>query len=109
MLKIANRICVANCDAIGKKCVKNDKENLAVTDQEKLFAWQEHYESLPNAKFDKDPTYEPRPKIEVETVKKALSRMECGKASDSSRAVTEMLRASGEVGIGRMTDLSMVS
>ena len=38
-------------------------------------------------------------------MRRVLGRMKCGKASGSSGVVAEMLQASGEVGISRMTDL----
>ena len=83
VFKIAKRMCAANCDVIGENCAKNDKDNLAVTDQEKLLAWQEHYERLLNEEFDwkkksseiNDPTIRPRPKIQVKAVKRSLGRM----------------------------------
>ena len=72
-----------------------------------------HYERLLNEEFDwnkkslpiNDPIVGPRLKLEVDTVKRVLGRMKCGKASGISGVVAEMLQASGEVGIGRMTDL----
>ena len=76
VFKIAKHICAANRDVIEENCVKNDEGDLTVTDHEKLFAWQEHYERLLNEEFDlnkeslalNDPTIGPRPKIEVDTV-----------------------------------------
>ena len=102
----------ANRDVIGENCAKNVKEDLAVTDHEKLLAWQEHYERLLNEEFDwnkeslalNNPTIGPRSRIEVDTVKRVLSRMKCGKAVGSSGVVAKMLLASGEVDISRMTD-----
>ena len=113
MFKIAKHIYANNRNVIGENCVKNDKGDLAVTNHENLLAWQEHYERLLNEEFDwneeslasNDPTIEPRPKIEVDTVRRVLGRMKCGKAAGSSGVVAEMLQASGEVGISRMTDL----
>ena len=106
-------MCATNHDVVGENCVKNEKRDLAVTDHEKLLAWQEHYERLLNEEFDwnekslaiNDLTIGPRPKMEVDTVRKVLGRMKCCKASGSSGVVAEMLQASGEVGIGRMTNL----
>ena len=113
VFKIAKHMCAANHDVIRENCVKNGKGDLAVTDHEKLLAWQEHYERLLNEEFDgnkeslaiNNPTIEPRPKIKVDTVRRVLGRMKCGKAAGSSGVVAAMLQASGEVGIGRMTGL----
>ena len=52
-----------------------------------------------------DPTIGLRPKIEVDTVRRVLRKMKYGKAAGSSGVVAEILQASGEVGISRMTDL----
>ena len=35
-------MCATNRDVFGENCVKNDEGNVAVTDHEKLLAWQEH-------------------------------------------------------------------
>ena len=106
-------MCATNRDVIGNNCVKNDEEDLTVTDHEKLLAWQEHYECLLNEEFDwnekslalNDPNMGPRPKIEVDTMKRVFGRMKCGRAAGSAGVVAEMLQASGELGISRMTDL----
>ena len=52
-----------------------------------------------------DPTIRRRPKLEVEAVRKVLGRMKCRKASSSSGVVAEILQASSEESIGRMTAL----
>ena len=113
VFKIAKHMSATNRGVIGKNCVKNDKMDLAVTDHKKLLTWQEHSERLLNEEFDWNEvslalivlTIGPRPKIEVNTVKRVFGRMKCGKAAGSSGVVAEMLEASGEVGISRMTDL----
>ena len=51
VFKIKKRMCADDRDFIGKNCVKNDKEDLTLTDHEKLLAWQEHYERLLNEEF----------------------------------------------------------
>ena len=78
-----------------------------------MIQFQKHYERLLNEEFDwnkeslalNDPTMGPRPKIEVDTVRRVLGRMKYGKASGSSVVVAEILQAFGEAGISRMTDL----
>ena len=52
VFKISKHMCAANPDVIGENCVENDKGDLAVTEHEKLLAWQEHYERLLNEEFD---------------------------------------------------------
>ena len=113
VFKTAKRLWADNRDVIGENCVKNDKGDLAVTDHEKLLAWQKHYERLLDEEFDwnkesltlNDPTIGPRPKIEVDAVRRVLDRMKYGKAAGSSGVVAGLLQASGELGISRMTDL----
>ena len=52
-----------------------------------------------------DLTIGPRPKIEIDTVRRVLGRTKCGKATGSSGVFAKMLQAFGEVGISRITDL----
>ena len=33
-----------NCSVAGDKCVRNDKEELTVTDAERHLAWKKHYQ-----------------------------------------------------------------
>ena len=102
-----------NRDVVGEKCIRNDNGELATTDQEKLLAWQQHYERLLNEEFNWDedslvfnePNIGPRPEIDSESVRRALRKMKNGKASGTSGVVAEMLLASGEIGIERLTEL----
>ena len=102
-----------NRDVVGEKCIRNDNGELATTDQEKLLAWQQHYERLLNEEFNWDedslvlnePNIGPRPDIDSESVRRALRKMKNGKASGTSGVVAEMLLASGEIGIERLTEL----
>ena len=47
----------------------------------------------------------PQPQIDKESVKKVLNETKKGKASGTSGAVSEMLLASGDLGIEQMTNL----
>ena len=113
VFKIARQMKAANKDVMGENCVKNDSGKLATTDTEKLSAWLEHYKRLLNEEFewDKenlgniDPKIGPNPLISTQDVQNALKKMKKGKASGMSGVVTEMLLASGDVGIARMTEL----
>ena len=42
VFKIAKQMNAKNCNVVGDKCVKNDNEELAVTDAEKHLVWNEH-------------------------------------------------------------------
>ena len=113
VFKIAKQMMKTNQDVIGEKCVRNDRNELAITDKEKLIAWREHYEKLLNEEFDwdkdnlifNDPIIGPEPQFNSEMVRKALSKMKSGKAAGTSGVVAEMLHASGELGIERLTCL----
>ena len=113
MFKIVKQMKATNRDVVGDKCFKNDNGELVFTDDEKHLAWKEYYQRLLNEEFPWDrvdlvydkPTIGPRPQIEKESVRTALNKMKKGKASGISGAVTEMLLATGEAGIERMTNL----
>ena len=74
---------------------------------------QQHYERFLNEEFNWDedslvfdePNIGHRPEIDSESVKRALRKMKNGKASGTSGVVAEMLLASGEIGIERLTEL----
>ena len=113
LFRIAKQMISVNRDVVGDKCVKNDEGVLATSDKGKLKAWQEHYERLLNEEFDWDkenliftePTIGPPPEIATEDVKAALFKMKNGKASGTSGVLAEMLLASGEPGIVRLTKI----
>lgn len=113
VFKIAKQMISTNRDVVGDKCVRNDRGDLATSDQDKLLAWKEYYERLLNEEFDwdkdnliiNDPKLGPQPQIEMESVRRALNKMKKGKASGISGVVSEMWLASGDLGIERMTQL----
>ena len=113
VFKIAKQMKSTNRDVVGDKCVRDDKGVLATSDQDKHRAWQEHYERLLNEEFDwdkenltfDDPILGPPPEIDAQSVRDALAKMKKGKASGTSGVVAEMLLASGEPGIQRLTQL----
>ena len=43
-----------NRDVIGDKCIKNNREVLATSDQEKHLAWKEHCQRMLNEEFEWD-------------------------------------------------------
>ena len=76
-------------------------------------AWREHHDRLLNVEFDWDrdgletvePVAGPWPYIEVEKVSKAINKMKLGKAAGVSELTAEMLKASGDIGAGLVTEL----
>ena len=113
VFRIARQITSTNRDVVGDKCVTDDSGALATSDKDKHNAWQEHYQRLLNEEFDwekeslmlDDPTIGPCPEITTKEVKDALLKMKRGKATGTSGVAAEMLLASGDLGIERLTKL----
>ena len=51
IFKMAHTIRDTNKDVTGEKCVCDDKGNLTISDEAKLYAWKEHYQRLINVDF----------------------------------------------------------
>ena len=107
IFRIASQMSRDNQDIVGENCVLNDAGDLALTDEQKMAAWVEHYSRLLNIEFDwpRDslpsvaPTEGPPPRLSTEQVRKALGKMKDGKAAGPSGIIAEMLKASGDEGI----------
>ena len=107
VFRIAKQIDRTNQDVVGEPCVRNDAGALALTDEEKMAAWAEHYSRLLNVEFewprdelpDVDPVQGPPPSVSAELIRKALGKMGLGKAAGPSGIVAEMLKAAGEDGV----------
>ena len=48
---MVKRLKPENVDIVSKKCVRNDDGKLTLTFDEKLKAWQSHYQKLLNVEF----------------------------------------------------------
>ena len=111
--RIAKQIKDQNKDVMGDTCVKNDKGQLAFSDEDKLLVWNKHYQTLLNEEFPWDATHldqdspkeGPPPRLTKEQVQNALKKMKDGKAAGGSGIVAEMIKASGEKGLEAITDL----
>ena len=87
---------------------------MSMSEDSKQKAWLEHYQRLLNVEFDWDPDYlsqeplveGPPIPITIDMVKKAISQMKTGKASDPSGILVEMIRAAGETGVSMIRDLA---
>ena len=85
---MAKRMKQDNTDIVGEKCIHNDEGKLALSIDDKLKAWQSHYDNLLNEEFPWDantlsnesPVEEPAIIISTEMVSKAISKMKAGKA-----------------------------
>ena len=102
-----------NQDIVGENCVKNDAGQLSLTDEDKMKAWVQHQSRLLNVEFPwpKDqlpkvaPIAGPPPPVTMEQIRKAISKMKCGKAAGPSGIIAEMLKASGEEGVRLLRQL----
>ena len=54
IFKMAKRLKRDNVDVVGEKCVRNDDGKLTLTVDDKLKAWQPHYQKLLNVKFPRN-------------------------------------------------------
>ena len=86
----------------------NGTGELALSDDDKMKAWVEHYAKLLNVEFEwpSDELPEalptaapPPPSVPASLVRKAISKMKCGKAAGPSGIIAEMLKAAGEDGV----------
>ena len=106
VFRIAKQMDRANQDIIGENCVRNDAGELALSDEDKMKAWVEHYTRLLNIEFewpvDELPEVAPKagppPGVSAAQIHKALTKMKCGKAAGPSGIIAEMLKAAGEEG-----------
>ena len=81
-----------NQDVVGEKCVKNDAGELSLGEEENMKAWVEHYARLLNVEFEWPsdllpevaPVEGPPPQVTLVAIRKALSKMKCGKAAGPS-------------------------
>ena len=102
-----------NTDIVGEKCIWNVEGKLALSIDDKLKAWQSHYDHLLNEEFlwdpntltDESPVEGPAIIITTEMVSKAISKMKAGKAAGPSGIIIEMIKAAGDQIISSLTSL----
>ena len=113
IFQLAKKLKRENADIVGEKCVRNDEGLLALTIDEKLKAWQAHYDKLLNEEFpwnpdtlsDDPPVQGPAIYITPDMVENAMSKMKCGKSSGPSGIIIEMMRAAGDSFLKELTTL----
>ena len=79
-------------------------------------AWVEHYARQLNVEFEWEsdllqevaPVECPPPPVTKDLIRKALRKMKCSKAAGPLGIIAKMLKASGEVGIELLTELTEV-
>ena len=103
-------------NVVGDKPVKNDAGEMSMSQEAKQNVWAEHYERLLNVEFDWDPDHlsneplleGPPIPITIDMVKKAISKMNSGKAAGPFGIVVEMIKAAGDTGATMIRDLVTV-
>ena len=104
IFKMAKRLKRDNVDVVGETCARNDDGKLTLSIDDKLKAWQSHYQKLLNVEFpwnaenlsEEAPVEGPAIKITSEMVSKAISKMKSGKAAGPSGIIIEMIKAAGD-------------
>ena len=112
IFKLAKQTDKTNQDVVGKKSVSNDAGELSLSDEEKMKA----YARLLNVEFEWEsdllqevaPVEGPPPPVTKDLIRKALRKMECGRAAGPLGIIAEMLKAIGEVVIELLTELTEV-
>ena len=97
---MAKRLKRDNVDVVGETCVRNDDGKLTLSIDDKLKAWQSHYQKLLNVEFpwnaenlsEEAPVEGPA----IKMVSKAISKMKSGKAAGPSGIITEMIKPAGD-------------
>ena len=110
---MAKRLKRDNVDVVGETCVRNDDGKLTLSIDDKLKAWQSHYQKLLNVEFpcnaenlsEEAPVEGPAIKITSEMVSKAMSKMKSGKAAGPSGIIIEMIKAAGDGIVNCLTSL----
>ena len=111
--RIARQMSRENQDIVGESCVRNDDGQLSLTDEDQMKAWFQHYKRLLNDTFpwprdklpDIPPVAGPPPSPTHDKIRKAVSKMKCGKAAGPSGIIPEMIKASGEEGVSLLRQL----
>ena len=113
IFKIARRMKQDNLDIVGEKCVRDDNGHLALSLDDKLKAWQSHYDKLLNEEFPwnteslsvEEPVQGPAIQITNDLVSKAINKMKPGKAAGPSGIIVEMIKAGGDQVVTALTSL----
>ncbi|MBJ5570582.1 hypothetical protein JGG62_24590 [Salmonella enterica subsp. enterica serovar Typhimurium] len=98
-------------DVVNMSCLRDLTRNVIIRSDKIKDTWKSYMEQLLNVEnaWDKDVSsgkVEGPSRIKQAEVEKAIGRMKKGKAAGPTGVVTEMLKASQEVGVQWLTDLS---
>ena len=114
IFKLAKQMDRSNQDVVGEICIRDDHGKLALSDDEKMEAWVEHYARLLNVEFDwpsdllpeVPPVEGPPPPVTTKMVSDAIEKMKSGKAAGPSGIVAEMVKATGDLGVEQIRVLT---
>jgi len=101
-----------NKEVVGGGCLKDCDGNIVVDEERIKQIWKSHFEKVSNEEFDwnKDSLSDefvsgPIEEITCKEIREAMKKMKSGKAAGPSGVYSEMLTATGELGIQWMTNL----
>ena len=83
ILNIAKQMDKTNQDVVGEKCLKNDADELSLSDDQKMKSWVEYYSRLLNVEFEWPndtldnvaPTSGPPPPVTTALINEAIKKM----------------------------------
>mgnify|MGYP007071599789 CR=1 FL=1 len=111
VFKIAKQMAKERQDVVGVNCVKDESGNIVVEPEMMKKRWKEYMEQLLNVENEWDGNVEcdvvegPRENITEMEVEKAIGKMKSGKAGGPTDLVGEIIRAAGQVGVKKMTEI----
>jgi hypothetical protein len=111
--RVVKQMVKKNRDVSGEGCIKDRSGKIVVEDAKIKEVWTEYYKKLLNEEFDwnrsalqnANAVSGPREMITSDEVRAAMAKMKAGKAAGPSGVVSEMLKASGEIGVVWVTDV----
>ncbi|MBJ3377342.1 hypothetical protein JGC18_24880, partial [Salmonella enterica subsp. enterica serovar Typhimurium] len=112
LFRIAGQMARERQDVVGVNCLRDPTANVVIGNNKIKDTWKSYMEKLLNVEnaWDKDVSSGKAEgsscRITDAEVEKAIGRMKKGKAAGPTGVVTEMLKASQEVGVQWLTDLS---
>ena len=114
IFKIARVIKDTNKDVSEGKCVRNDKENLTLSNKAKLSVWKEHSQRLLNVEFpwDKNSLNNsaavegPAIFVTEDMMIDAIKKMKQGKAGEPSGLIVAMIKAEGREAVTVIWELA---
>ena len=111
VFKIAKQMAKERQDVVGVNCMKDESGNIVVQPEMMKKRWREYMEQLLNVENEWDGNVEcgvvegPREHVTEMEVEKAIGKMKSGKAGGPTELVGEIIRAAGQLGVKKMTEI----